>query len=325
LLFTFPLAFGQAHDLLILERPDPETAPMSPKAAFQLLKDSFTEWNADNAPRLGAALAYYTVFSIAPLLVIAIGVAGLVFGEDTARRRLLDQLRDLIDPSSLQAIEEMLKHADTAGRGVVHTVVGGVILLFGALGVFVELTSALNTVWKVQPQPGLGLLRLVKERALSFAMVLVIGLLLLASLVISAVLSALGQWLTSFQLPGGNTLWQDVNVAVSFCLITLLFAVIYKVLPDVHIAWRDVWTGAVVTALLFTAGKQLLGLYLGHANVVSAYGAAGSLVVLLVWVYYSAQVFLFGAEFTRVYARWRGTRLTPRDHATTVAADAHAR
>jgi membrane protein len=278
---------------------------MKLKALFSMLKEAFAEWNKDKGPRMGAALAYYTVFSIAPLLLIAIAVAGHWFGEQAARGEILGEIEGLVGRPGAQAIEDMLRHIHTDGGGTLATVIGFVLLFFGASGVFIELQDALNTIWKVTPPPGNGLLALVRERFLSFAVVLGTGFLLLVLLIVSATLSALSEYWTPSTLPGGIGLWQLINGIVSFGFITLLFALLFKVLPQVHIAWGDVWFGAAGTALLFTLGKYLIGLYLGQSSTASAFGAAGSLVLVLVWVYYSAQILLFGAEFTRVHAQRR--------------------
>jgi membrane protein len=242
---------------------------------------------------MGAALAYYTVFSLAPLLLIAIGIASAVFGEEAAGGKIVEQIEQTVGTPAARAIQEMLKHTHESSGHALPTVVGILVLLFGASGVFVELQDALNTVWKVKPELGQGLLPWLRDRLMSFSVVLGTGFLLLVSLVVSAALSALNNFLTPASLPGGVYLWQGVNLLVSFAFITLLFGVIFKLLPDAPVAWRDVWVGAAVTALLFTLGKYLLGLYLGRSGTTSAFGAAGSLVLLLLWVYYSSQILLF--------------------------------
>lgn len=291
---------------------------MSWKTVYQIVRETYEGWSEDNAASSGAALAYYTLFSIAPLLVIVIALCGIVFGPEAARGQIVKELQGNVGPTAAQAIEKMIVRTSNPGSGTVATVIGVVVLLIGAVGVFNELQADLNRVWKVQPKPGRGWLGVLKDRLLSFAMVLIIGLLLLVSMVASAALAALNQFLPPASLPGGEILWRLINDVVSFVIITLLFAAIYKILPDIQIAWRDVWVGAVVTALLFTVGKFLIGLYLGRAGVTSAYGAAGSLVLILLWVYYSSQLLLFGAEFTRVYAEHCGTRVVPADNAVFV-------
>jgi membrane protein len=275
---------------------------MKLKAIYELFKNAGIGWYEDKAPKLGAALAYYSVFSLAPLLVLVISIATLVFGQEAAQNELVGQIKGTVGEQSANAIQDMLKNAGTRGTGIVATVIAAVILLFGASGVFAELQEDLNTIWKVAPKPGSTWLAYLRDRFLSFTMVLGAGFLLLLSLIFTTAIEALSTHISPELLPGGLWLWQGVNALASFLIVTLLFALIYKVLPDVALAWRDVLTGAVVTAVLFTLGKYLIGLYLGRASVASAYGAAGSLVVILVWVYYSAQILLFGAEFTRAYA-----------------------
>jgi len=298
---------------------------MKPSTFFTLLRETYNEWTADKAPRLGAALAYYSIFSLAPLVVLAIGIAGIVFGEQAARGGIVREIAGTVGAPAAAAIEEMIKHTQQNGESWPATLVGLAVLLFGASGVFVQLQDALNTIWKVTPKPDLGWWSMVRERFLSFAVVLGTGFLLLTALVVSALLAALGKFLTSGALPGGVHLWQGVTVLVSLAFITLLFALIYKLLPDATIAWRDVWVGALVTAVLFSVGKYLIGLYLGQSSTTSAFGAAGSLVIILIWVYYSAQILLFGAEFTRVYANHCGDRVVPSKHAVAVTAEARAR
>jgi membrane protein len=274
---------------------------------WETLKDAGTGWVDDKAQRMGAALAYYSAFSLAPLLLIATGIAGMVFGEQAARGEILHQVADLVGPSAAQALEEILKNS--ADQGALATVVGLAVLLFGASGVFVELQDSLNTIWKVPPPPGLGVWAWIRDRLLSFTLVVSTGFLLLVSLVLSAGLSALGGMLAPLTngLPGGVWVWQLANIGLSFALITVLFAVLYKVLPAAPVAWGDVWLGGALAALLFTLGKYLIGLYLGRGSVTSALGAAGSGVVMLVWVYYSTQILFFGAEFTRAWALKAGS------------------
>lgn len=280
-----------------------------------LFKQTFREWSEDQVPVLAAALAYYAVFSIAPLLLIVIGVLGLVLGENAAQSTLMDQVRNAVGPQAADAIQGILQNMDRQGGGVIATVIGVVTLIVGATGVFAQLQNALNTIWEVKPDPEKsGVRHIIAVRLLSLGMILVIGLLLLVSLVLSAVLSALGEGIAG-ALPGGAWLWRGVDLLVSLAVITLLFAMIFKVLPDARIAWRDVWVGAALTALLFVIGKFALGLYLGNSGVASSYGAAGSLVVLLLWVYYSMQILLFGGEFTQVYAKRTGSRIEPADNA----------
>jgi membrane protein len=256
---------------------------------------------------MGAALSYYTVFSLAPLLVIVIAVAGLVFGTDAAQGEITGQLRGLLGDQGAKAVEELLKSANQPSRGLTASIIGGITLIIGATSVFGELQSDLDRVWRAPAAPGLGLWGLVRSRLLSFGMILAIGFLLLVSLVISAALAALGKWWGAL-FGGWEIVLQGLNLVVSLATITVLFALIYKVLPRVKVAWADVWVGAAVTSLLFTIGKFAIGLYLGKSDVTSGYGAAGSVILLLVWVYYSAQIFLLGAEFTWVFAHRMGSR-----------------
>ena len=277
------------------------------RSVFQLIKQAASEWSDDNAPTYAASLSYYTLFSVAPMLVIAVSVAGMVFGDDAARGQIQEQLQGLVGQNGAEMIGQMMISARQPGSGLLATALGLIVLIFGATGVFVQLQEALNHIWHVKPPPRNGVLGFLRTRFLSFAMVLAIGFLLLVSLVVSAVLAAVGAWFAHL-LPGWSVLWQVVNFGVSFAVITVLFALMYKILPDTHVAWKDVWLGAAVTSLFFTLGKLGIGLYLGRSSVASSYGAAGSLAVILVWVYYSAQILFFGAEFTQVYARHHGSR-----------------
>ena len=274
---------------------------------WKLAKESVSAWIEDYAPSMGAALSYYTVFSLAPLLVIVIAVAGLVFGADTAQGEITGQLRGLLGDEGAKAVEELLKSASQPSRGVTASIIGGLTLFVGATSVFSELQSALDRIWRAPVTPSLGLWGLVRSRLLSFGMILAIGFLLIVSLVVSAALAAFGKWWGAL-FGGWDILLQVLNLVVSLATITVLFALIYKLLPRVKVAWRDVWVGAAVTSLLFTIGKFALGLYLGTSDVTSGFGAAGSIVLVLVWVYYSAQIFLLGAEFTWVFAHRFGSR-----------------
>ncbi|MGF1517851.1 MAG: YihY/virulence factor BrkB family protein [Nodosilinea sp.] len=293
---------------------------MKVSAFVPLFKETFKEWGEDKVSRLAAALAYFTIFSLAPLLIIAISVAAFFFGEEAARGQIVDQIQGLMGPEGAAAVESMIANANQVQGGLIATIIGVVTLLFGASGVFGQLQDALNTIWEVAPKPGQGVINFIRARFLSFSMVLIIAFLLLVSLVVSAGVAAAGTYVADIA-PLLAVLWESVNFLVSFGVITLLFAAIYKVLPDVKIAWGDVWMGAAVTALLFTIGRTLIGLYLGNAAVGSAYGAAGSLVVLLVWVFYSAQILLFGAEFTQVYTRRYGSRIRTSDFAVPLTDD----
>jgi membrane protein len=286
-----------------------------PARLWALLKDTFTAWTNDKVPRHGAALAYYTVLSLVPLLVVIIAMIGLIFGQEAAQGYIVQQLANLVGPQSAEAIKEMIHRANQPKTGMVATVVAGATLLFGASGVFGQLQDSLNAIWGVQPKEGRGIWGMLKDRFVSFAALLGTGFLLLVSLVLSAGLAAFGQWFGGW-LPAPEFLLQALEFLISFAVITGLFAMMFKVLPDARVAWSDVWVGAALTALLFTIGKFAIGLYLGKSNVGSAYGAAGSLVILLVWVYYSAQILLFGAEFTQAYAKAVGRQISPSEDAT---------
>lgn len=277
------------------------------KDMWQLIKSAFSAWIDDFAPSMGAALAFYTAFSLAPLLLIVIAVAGLVFGQEAAQGSIVSELRGLIGEQGASAVQTMLKNASSPSSGIMATVIGVITLLIGATTVFNELQDDLNRIWKVQPNNGSGFWNLIRTRLLSFGMILGIGFLLLISLVVSAMLAALGKYWGGL-FGGMEFLLHLVNFAISFGVTTVLFAMIYKILPSVRLAWRDVWIGAGVTALLFSIGKFLIGLYIGKSSVASAYGAAGAFVILLLWIYYSAQIFLLGAEFTKVYASRHGTQ-----------------
>jgi membrane protein len=257
---------------------------------------------------------------LAPLVVLAIGIAGLVFEPDTARTGIVREIGDTVGQPAASALEKMILEAAEDGSSKLAALVGAAVLLFGASGVFLQLQDALNTIWRVAPKPGRGLWIMLRDRLLSFALVLGTGFLLLVSLVVSAGLAAMGSMLRGWSLPGGVLLWQGVHMVLSFTFITLLFALIFKLLPDAKIAWRDVWIGALVTALLFNLGKYLIGLYIGQSGTTSAFGAAASLVLILVWVYYSSQILLLGAEFTRVYANRYGAHVIPADNAVSLVA-----
>lgn len=286
----------------------------------ELLKETFQEWSQDKASRLAAALAYYTIFSLAPLLMIAIAVAGAVFGEEAAKGEIVENIQGLVGEAGAKVVQIAIANVNQTGSGIVATVVGTVTLLLGATGIFGEMQDALNTIWEVAPKPGQGAWVLVRHRLTSFSMVLGIGFLLLLSLFLSTALAAFSSFINSW-LPGLGTVLSILNFSLSFGMVTLLFAMIYVVLPDVKIAWKDVLVGAAATALLFTIGRTLLSIYLGSAAVSSTFGAASSLAVLLVWIYYSAQVFFLGAEFTQVYARKYGSQIVPTKNAVSVATD----
>ncbi len=296
---------------------------MNIKTIWSLLKETFTEWNTDKASRLAAALAYYTIFSLAPLLIIAIAIAGAVFGEEAARGEIVAQIQGLVGREGAQFIQTAIENASRPKTGSIASIISIVVLLFGASGLFAQLQDALNTIWEVQPKPGRGLVGIIRDRFLSFTMVLGVGFLLLVSLVLSAVLAGVVNFLGDM-LPGIGFLLQLANFVLSFAVTTLLFALIYKVLPDVKIAWGDVWIGAIITSLLFSLGRLLLGLYLGNSSFGSTYGAAGSVVIILVWVYYAAQILFFGAEFTQVYASRFGSRIVPDENSVRLNEKARA-
>lgn len=286
-------------------------------SALSLLKASGKASLDDNVPMMGAALAYYTAFSIAPILVIAIGVVGVVFGE-RGGEGVFETIDGLVGEHGAQAVRAMVEGASSRPRaGVIAAAIGLVTLLIGGSGVFAQLQDSLNVIWKVSLKPGVGWGVTVRRRLFSFGMVGVIAFLLLTSLIVSAGLSAAGA-LVAGSLPGGEALWQGVNVAVSLGVVSLLFALIFKLLPDVHLPWRDALIGGFWTGVLFSVGKLAIGMYLGKSGIASAYGAAGSVIVLLLWVYYSSQIVLFGAELTRAYAERSGHRLRPKHDAEPV-------
>jgi membrane protein len=280
------------------------------KKLWQLLHQTISVSLQDKVPRLGASLAFYTALSIAPLLVIALGIAGYVFGDQAARGEISRQLDLLIGEQGGKAIQDMIASARQPSTGTVATALSLATLIFGASGVFGEIQASLNTIWGVQPKPGRGVVRFIRDRFLSFAMVMGIIFLLLVSLVVSTVLATIGTLVKDFPM---SIVWSAhaTNLVVSFAVITLLFAMMFKLLPDVEMAWKDVWLGAATTALLFTIGKFAIGMYLGHSGMASSYGVAGSFVVLLVWVYYSAQILYLGAELTKVYANHYGSKIMP--------------
>lgn len=282
---------------------------MSLKSAWSVLKQTISDWSDDNAMTLSAALAFYAIFSMAPLLVIAIYIAGAVFGEASTKEQVLEQLQAQLGPAASETIGVAIEHTQkSAGkRALVLSIIAAA---YGALGVFAQLQISLNIVWDAPSRPGKGILRWLWKRLLSFFMVLAIGGLLLASMVLTAAISGLRGTIEEY-LPGSWIVWQVVNQVVTLGLVILLFAMIFKILPDVSLPWRQVWLGAAITALLFTVGKLLIGLYLGYSSVRSTYGAAGSLAVLLVWVYYSSMIFFLGAEFIHVRARARGWKPEP--------------
>lgn len=270
-----------------------------------LIGKSLVAWVDDFAPSMGAALAYYTLFSIAPLLIIVIAIAGLVFGQDAARGEIVAQIQGLIGRDGAIAVQGLLKSTSEPAQGIVAIVISMILLIIGATTVFAELQSDLDRIWRVPaPTKQNGIFVMLRTRLLSFGLVLGIGFLLLVSLLIGAAIAAIGKWWGGF-FAGWEAILQAIDFCISFAISTVLFAMIYKFMPRARIAWRDVWIGAAATALLFEIGKLLIGLYLGKTGVASGFGAAGSLVVVLVWVYFAAQIFLLGAEFTWAYANER--------------------
>lgn len=290
------------------------------KKAFKLLKQAGQDWMNDGAMTLAAALAYYTIFSLAPLLVIAIAIAGAIFGEEAARGEIVAQIQYLVGHQGAEIIETAIENSDKPQISSWASVLSVVILLVGASGVFVQLQNALNLVWEVKVKPNAGIMNFIRKRLLSFSAVLGIGFLLLVSLVASALISGVSKYMSGF-LPGVDWLWEVLNFVLSFIVITAVFALMFRYLPDVEIQWKDVWVGAFITTALFMLGKTLLGLYLGQSSFASTYGAAGSVIILLAWVYYSAQIVLLGAEITQSYAREYGGRIVPSDHAMRINTD----
>ena len=288
-----------------------------------LLKSTVVEWIDDNAARVAAALAFYTLLSMAPLVVLSIAMAGVVLGEDAARSHLIQEVGNLVGPQAAGALNAVVESAHQSDSGILSSIIGVVVLLVGASGVFGELQYALDTIWGVKPKPQRGIMGMIRDRLFSFSLVVGVAFVLLVSLVVSTVLSGMGRFMAD-SLPGGAVVWQILNIVVSLGVITVLFATIFKVVPDVEIRWRDVWVGAFVTAALFSAGKYLLGFYLGTSTVASSYGAAGSVVAMVVWVYYSSQLVFLGAEFTQVYARQFGVQIRPSKNAMFVDEAAHA-
>ena len=295
-------------------------ATHTPRQWWQLVKAAVAAWSDDYAPSMGAALSYYTVFSLGPLLVIVIAIAGLAFGQEAARGEVFGQLRGLMGDAPAQAIEALLDSVRKPSHGIASALVGAALLLVGATTVFAELQDALDRIWRAPARDRSGgIFGLVRARLLSFGMILGIAFLLIVSLVLSAAIAALGRWWGSW-FNGWEILLQGVNLLVGFALTTGVFAMIYKLMPRVHVHWHDVWLGAATTSLLFTIGRFLIGLYIGKSGIASGFGAAGSVAIVFVWVYYSAQIFLLGAEFTWVYANTfgslRGQETPPKSPAT---------
>ena len=284
------------------------------RRVWAIVRGGLKGWWNDNVPRLGASLAYYTLFAIAPVIIVAIGIAGLVFGPEAVRGQIVHQVDDLIGLEGGRAVQALLQGASNHSAGVLATVIGSITFLLGATGAFLELQYALNTIWRGAPKATAGLRDFLVQRLVSFGLVVAIGFLLMVSLAVSAALAAFSGWLNA-SVPGIAFVWMAVNLVISIAVTTVLFALVYKVLPDVDLDWPDVWTGALMTSVLFAIGKTVIGLYIGHSSTASSYGAAGSVVVLLLWVYYSAQIVLFGAELTRAYTATRRGAPKPVEYA----------
>jgi len=281
---------------------------------WPVFRGAFVEWNQDKVPRMAAAIAFYTLFSLTPIVIISVAIGGFFFGREVALNEVVRQVSFLVGPAGGDAIDILVKNAPDQEASVAAVMFGVFMMLFAATGAFAELKDSMNTIWEVQPVAGLGLWAMVRDRFVSFAMVLVIGFLLVTSLVTSAVLQSLAE-----RIAGEFAFLEVGHAVLSLIMITVLFALIYKVLPDALVAWKDVWMGALVAAALFTLGKSLFGLYLGHSSIGSSYGAAGSLVIVVLWTYYSALILLFGAEMTQVHARLRGARIVPTESAVRVS------
>jgi membrane protein len=287
---------------------------------WPLLRDAYNDWSQDRALRFSAALAYYSIFSMAPLIIIAISAAGFFFGEQAARGQIFQQIETLLGPKAATEIQSIIQASSDKPKSTLATLIGLGTLVIGASGVFAQLKDALNTIWGVRLKKSAGIKTMIKDYAASFSIVIAIGFLLITSLLFSAVLQAISTYLKDVvPLPSFAAPLAELT---TFALLTVLFALIYKMLPDVEIGWRDVWIGAVFTSIFFTIGKFLIGLYLGTSSVASGFGAAGALILILVWVYYSTTIFLFGAEFTKVYARKHGCGICPTKHSEVVTQEA---
>jgi membrane protein len=290
--------------------------PKKLKSLYQHIVQAISIWNDANASAMGAGIAFYTIFAIAPLFILVLALAGAIFGPEAAHRELFGQIKGLVGDNGATAIQSILTAADKPKTSFFATVLGFITLFIGAGSVFIQLQQSLNAIWKVRLKAS-GLQSFIRHRLLSFAALLGIGFLLLVSLIVSAALEAAGKWMGGM-IPAHEVIWHILDLVISLGIITLLFALMFKLLPDVLIAWRDVWLGSFVTALFFTAGKYLLGDYLGRGSLSSAYGAAGSFVVVLLWVYYSAQILLFGAASIHVYAKRHGSSIRPAGNAESV-------
>lgn len=296
---------------------------MKLKKAWSIIKGTVSEFSEDNVLRLSAALAYYAMFSIGPLLIIIVGVAGLAFGDQSVRQQVEQQMQSMMGQNAAHTLDSMMAAQNKHGSSLAATIVGIVVLLFGASGVFGQLQDALNTIWEVKSKPGTGIWSYIRSRFLSLTMVLGIGFLLLVSMALTTALTAATGAIGS-RFGISEPLAHAFNFIVSFAVITVLFAMIFKYLPDVKVPFSKVWSGAIFTALLFTVGKYLLALYLGRESTTSSYGAAGSVVLVLLWIYYASVILFFGAEFTQVYARQTGARVVPARYAVPVTEEERA-
>ena len=307
------------REVIATEHRDVDVSKSFFGTVFGLLKQTFQEWLGDKAPQLGAALAYYTVFSLAPLILVLLAIVGVIFRDDPAGawNKITEQMSYFLDSSTVQVVQNIAQKASEPGKSTIATIIGVALAIFGASGVFGQLQDALNTIWGVKAKPGGGIWGFLRSRFLSFAMVGGVCFLLLVSLTLESLLKAFSHYVQSV-LPGGIVVALAVYLIFDFAVVVVLFAMIFKFLPDVQIQWRDVWIGAVITAILFGIGKWLLGFYLGSGAAGSAYGAASSLITLLLWVYYSSQILLFGAEFTQVYAARAGRAFKPTEYAVLV-------
>ena len=289
------------------------------KVVIDLFKQTVQEWLDDDAPQLGAALAYYSVFSLAPMVLLLIAVIGILFRNDPvgAWSRITEQMSYFLDKSAIEMVQQIARQVATPTKSALGGTIGFALALFGASGVFGQLQAALNTIWGVKAKPGRSIWRFVRSRFLSFALIAGIGFLLLVSLVIETGIKALSHYLQSM-LPGALTVIVPVYLTFDLVIVTAVFTMIFKILPNATTRWRDVWIGAVLTAILFLIGKWALGIYLGSGTAASAYGAASSLITLLLWIYYSSQILLFGAEFTQVYARTCRANIKPDKYAVAI-------
>lgn len=288
---------------------------VKPKKIFSLIKETFKEWNNDDPFRQSAVIAYYSIFSLPALVIIIVQVAGLVLGKDAAQGQISEQISNTIGQQAAEQVQTMVANTSEMGNSTIAIIIGVATLLFGATGVFYQLQQTLNKVWEVEPKPDAGITKLALDRATSLGVILAIGFLLLIFMVITAALNLLNDWIQR-QLPDFLVyIFYVVDVLISLGVITLLFALIYKVLPDAKVGWQSVWVGAFVTAILFTIGKFALGIYFNKADPASAFGVAGSIILIMLWVNYSALILIFGAEFTQVYARRSGHRIEPSSHA----------